>query len=159
MELERSRWLAQAGNGCASCGLCSRLFCAGEMLAALDVVEQAAKATRRAGGVMLQGAEWVAVGDKPQTLEDRLREACTRRERGNHLFKSGDMEGAISEYSAGLEAYPDCAPLRCNRGSVYMKLGEARLQAALEDLEAAVALDSMYTKAIQRRDELKQRLQ
>eukprot|EP00658_Telonema_sp_P-2_P032753 TRINITY_DN24172_c0_g1_i1.p1 TRINITY_DN24172_c0_g1~~TRINITY_DN24172_c0_g1_i1.p1 ORF type:complete len:399 (-),score=104.99 TRINITY_DN24172_c0_g1_i1:101-1297(-) len=139
MELQRAGWLAQAG----------------ELLAAVDAAQLASKAARRGGGVMLSSeGEWVAVGDKPTQLEESIKLASTKRELGNHRFKAGDWEGAVAEYSLGIEACPRCSPLRCNRGTAFMKLG--RRHEAMADFEMAVELDSQYTKARQRLQECQQ---
>ena len=99
-----------------------------------------------------------------------MKTASSKRERGNHLFKQSrlnaseetqQVELAEKEYSEGVDAVGgQCAPLFCNRGTARLKLAEKlgelqteKIQEALADFEAALALDSGHAKAEQRRIE------
>jgi len=144
LELRRAGWLMNSGD----------------LLAAIESVNLAAKAGNRAGGLMLdEDGCWVAIGNKPEVLEEGLKTASSKRERGNHLFKQSRLnaneetqhvELAEKEYSDGVDAVGgQCAPLFCNRGTARLKLD--RITEALADFEAALALDSGHAKAEQRR--------
>jgi tetratricopeptide (TPR) repeat protein len=83
------------------------------------------------------------------------------KNRGNACFTSGDTDGALALYSAGIERVVSLGEhvtssdrnalpvLFSNRAKMHLDAG--RTQEALQDAEAAVALDSLWGKAFCRR--------
>ncbi|KAG8347818.1 Tetratricopeptide repeat DnaJ domain [Trypanosoma vivax] len=69
-------------------------------------------------------------------------------EKGNAAFKSGLFDDAIRLYTEALFINPQEASLLSNRSAAYIKKME--FHKAVQDAEAAVAIDKMYTKAYTR---------
>jgi len=78
-----------------------------------------------------------------------------QKEAGNAAFKAGNLQEAITEWTACLEVDPSNRPfnakLYANRGTAYSKL--RRHQEAVDDCTRAIDLDPMYLKAYNRRAE------
>jgi len=75
--------------------------------------------------------------------------------KGNDSYKAGDLSEAIRMYSLGLERDPDCvdtrtcATLYFNRSAAHRRRGD--FEAALEDVNMALALHPKWCKALYRR--------
>jgi tetratricopeptide (TPR) repeat protein len=93
--------------------------------------------------------EAVAEEEKPQPpTEAEIKEAAeAKKQEGNKKFKAGSYRAAIALYTEAFELRKDKAYLT-NRASALMRLNKFADAAA--DCEAAVALDSKYSKAYQR---------
>ncbi|KAK2958729.1 hypothetical protein BLNAU_6232 [Blattamonas nauphoetae] len=71
------------------------------------------------------------------------------RERGNELYRVQDFEGAISEYTKGLEINRNSIPLLVNRALASIKLH--RYTSAVRDCTDALVIDRVNVKALVRR--------
>uniref|UniRef100_A0AAY4BG94 UNC-45/Cro1/She4 central domain-containing protein n=1 Tax=Denticeps clupeoides TaxID=299321 RepID=A0AAY4BG94_9TELE len=77
----------------------------------------------------------------PVVFPTMSQDAATLREEGNHLFKSGDAQGALSCYTKALKLSGDqteAAVLHRNRAACYLKLEDY----AKAEADASKALDS-----------------
>ncbi|KEG14210.1 putative TPR-repeat-containing chaperone protein DNAJ [Trypanosoma grayi] len=70
------------------------------------------------------------------------------REEGNIAFKNGAFDEAIRLYSKAIEMNPQEVTLFSNRSAAYSK--KIEFKAALEDAEAAIAIDKTFPKAYSR---------
>ncbi|KAG2446713.1 hypothetical protein HYH02_008278 [Chlamydomonas schloesseri] len=70
------------------------------------------------------------------------------RARGNDLFKAGEYDSAYECYSRSVELQPTCLG-HANRAMALLKM--KRWKEAVDDCDAALALDPLYVKAYQRR--------
>jgi DnaJ family protein C protein 7 len=90
-----------------------------------------------------------------EELLDCLRQAESQKSLGNEAFKCHRWDAALQHYDAAVQAdrhHHDpsfSASLFCNRGAAQHKQGQ--LQAALEDVNMALALNASYAKALFRR--------
>ncbi|CAM6061700.1 unnamed protein product [Sphagnum tenellum] len=82
------------------------------------------------------------------TLKRARAVACSRTT-GNDLYKAGKMLEASMAYSEGLQYDPNNAILLCNRAACRSKLGH--YEKAVEDCNAALDAQPLYTKALLRR--------
>ncbi len=76
-------------------------------------------------------------------------EAAQHLERGDELFDSGDIPGAIEEYSRAIELKPDFAEAYNNRAYAEWKSNEN--DAALADFSRAIELRPNYVNALTNR--------
>ncbi|KAH7354312.1 small glutamine-rich tetratricopeptide repeat-containing protein A [Plectosphaerella cucumerina] len=79
------------------------------------------------------------------TTED---EAEAYKAAGNRFFKDKDFKNAIVQYSKAVELIPDSPTYLSNRAAAYMSNGN--YEAALEDCQRAVDLDSQNPKTLLR---------
>ena len=75
--------------------------------------------------------------------------------RGNNRQESGDIEGAIDDFTAAIELAPDEIAPRYNRGNARSLEGD--LDGAIADYSDAIALDPTFAPAFQRRGLTRQR--
>lgn len=61
------------------------------------------------------------------------------------LTTLGDSRGAISNYAAIVQMYPDFAVAHCQLGSLYLEDG--RIEQAVRHLKRAIALKPDYAEA------------
>jgi len=114
---------------------------------------------------VLKEAMRLSGGDHAKTEEllDTLRVVEMQKELGNEAFKIQDWDSAAHHYDAALQAdwqrldVDFSASLFCNRSAAQHKRG--RLQAALEDANAALTLTPNYAKALFRRGMLRMDLE
>jgi tetratricopeptide (TPR) repeat protein len=64
------------------------------------------------------------------------------REKGNEKYRSQDFEGAISEYTAGLNLYTESIPLLVNRALAEIKLHQ--YTNAIRDCTDALSVDRFF---------------
>lgn len=89
----------------------------------------------------------------------RKEESLQHKESGNTNFRSGELQAAVKEYTAGLRVCPlsfpkDRAVLYSNRAATRAKLDQKK--EAIRDCTRAIELDETYTKAVLRRANLNQ---
>lgn len=107
-------------------------------------------------------AAQLAVRVDPRKTEalDILRKAravCIARSSGNELFKMGKFFEACAAYGEGLESDPTNGVLLCNRAACRSKIGQ--WEKAVEDCNAALAVQPNYTKALMRRADCNAKLE
>jgi len=79
---------------------------------------------------------------------DHQQDAETEKEKGNELFKTGDLEGALVHYDRAIELSPSHT-FHSNRSAVYCKL--ERWEEALSDGDQCVELSPPWFKGHVRR--------
>ncbi|KAG0725194.1 Tetratricopeptide repeat protein 1 [Chionoecetes opilio] len=89
----------------------------------------------------------------------RREESLQHKESGNTSFREGDLQPAVTSYTAGLRMCPlsfsrDRAVLYSNRAAARAKLDHKK--EAIKDCTRALELDEGYTKAVLRRANLNQ---
>lgn len=87
----------------------------------------------------------------------KARAVCFARSSGNELFKAGKFFEACAAYGEGLESDPMNAVLLCNRAACRSKIGQ--WEKAVEDCNAALAVQPNYTKALMRRADCNAKLE
>lgn len=108
-----------------------------------------------AEGELAEGMRQAPEHGQTKALCERMSALEDCRTRGNAAFRSGIWEEAVRLYGEGLEQDVDCedtrtvAALHYNRSAALRQLGE--FEAALQDTNAALALQPRWTKALYRR--------
>jgi len=105
---------------------------------------------RHASGIMpLTDAELSKVAGDEEILRANLRQAQTKKVGGNEAFALGEHLQAAVFYTQAMQLAPSDNDLLCvclsNRAACNLKLG--RLEEALDDAVACLAINSKYTKA------------
>ena len=80
--------------------------------------------------------------DEPCQKDMDLALKC--KDKGNQLFKMGDLHGALEQYSQGLQHDITNVLLYSNRSSIYLKLGSTDL--ALQDAQKCIELNPLFAK-------------
>ncbi|MFK7904499.1 MAG: tetratricopeptide repeat protein [Chitinophagales bacterium] len=76
--------------------------------------------------------------------------------RGTIFHRSGKPEEALADYEAAIQLQKNNFSLHYGRGMAYLKL--KAYESALADFEVAAQLNPQYVEAIQKRDQLRNKL-
>lgn len=96
-----------------------------------------------------QAAELDPTNREVNSVVRRTRAVRSARMSGNLLFKASKFMEACGVYNEGLEHDPFNSVLLCNRAACRSKLGQ--FEKAIEDCNAALAIQPYYSKARLRR--------
>ena len=91
---------------------------------------------------------------RPGYENERTSTSVREKEKGNELFRVGDMKESIQCYSKSIMLDKTNAKSFANRALAKMKCSPPDLQGAIDDCNAALEIDSKYIKAYVRRGTL-----
>ena len=85
--------------------------------------------------------------EEEEEEEDPAEVALRWKEAGNKKYKSGDLYGAIDDYTRAIDADPTVAAYYNNRAAARMSLENPQTSKAIADCKKAVELDPKNVKA------------
>jgi tetratricopeptide (TPR) repeat protein len=88
-----------------------------------------------------------------QKLSLNQKKAVTHYNRGNQKFRTGDLPGAIENYSKAISCLPHFVEAYHNRGTAKAKSGD--MAGAIEDYNYAIEIDSSIVAAYSNRSRAK----